>query len=169
MSDTGQKDKGYPKTDLDDRDFDIVLLYGGSGRFACITPLGATYEVYAIEVPKHLIFNRRLLLQNITLGFDPHTDAGADPDCPNTPGSRVPWYLSFSADGVLTEDEMAQGVEFNQAPPFDIEVQANSLPQPTDAGWDNKIYVHLYWGNASYVSYGLPTLQLVKHDYDIKI
>lgn len=187
MSETGRKDLAYPKSQVEAPKLYMFQLCGGSGAGGCATPLGATKYVYSIRVPKHVVFNRSLLLRNKEGAVDIYSDAGFDGICSHSAGTRQPWYLAFSADGNLTDAQIiAQGNVFNQAPPFDIEILANKLPQPVLAGgganplWQNRIYVHIYWGNATFVWPDSPfhsagqtmyddVLEVVKHNYDIKI
>lgn len=174
MSETGRKDLAYPKSKIDDKMAFWFVYCGGSGAGFCLLPLGTTQFVYPIRVPKFIVFNRSLLLNNNFV--DIGTDGGSDGFCPNSFGVRQPWYLAFSADGVMTDQEViAKGMMFNQPaePSYDIFVQAKDLPQPTDPDWQGRIYVHIVWASSSYMNrHGnlFPDVfKIVKHDTDEKI
>lgn len=172
MSEQGKSDIGYPNTQqLTSSDYIYVQPCGGLGGAICPGPLGAKYYVYPIRIPKFVVFNRRMFFRNPELfSIDPHTDGGFDGLCDNSLDTRVPWKISFSVDGVLTDDEMQAGAEFDQAPPFEIEVGHLKLPQPTDPSWENKIFVHIWHGDPLHVQFfGNVQLDLIKHDYDIKL
>lgn len=187
MSETKRKDLAYPKSQTETPAFYILRFCGGSGGGGCPVLLGTTEFVYPIRVPKHLVFNRSLLLHNPEfLGVEIFGNAGAVGLCnPASDGVRQDWWLAFSDDGVLTPAEiMANGILIagSTAPPYDIEVDAGKLPQPVLKGgganpdWESRIYVHIYWGNASYVTFSgylanrdERVLEVTKHNYDIKL
>lgn len=174
-SETGRLDLAYPKSKVDAKQAFWFIYCGGSGAGSCLNALGFTQYVYPIRVPKFVVFNRSLLLQN-NQAIDIGSNAGFDGICSNSYGTRKPWYLAFSATGVMTDAEVkAKGKMFNQSafPAYDIFVQAKDLPQPKDAAWQGRIYVHIVWDDASYVNDGgdfhPDMLTLVKHDMDEKI
>lgn len=179
-SESPRKDLAYPKSQVETPKLYLIRYCGGSGGGDCVVVLGATQFVYSIRVPKHLVFNKGLLLTNPDfLGIDIFTDAGVAGFCDHSAGSRVPWYLAFSDNGVLTNDQVKQrGLTLFAAPPFDIEVGAEKLPQPVLPGgganpnWANRIYVHIAWDSPTYVQ-ARPMqegmLKVVKHNYDIKL
>lgn len=189
MSQTGKKDRAYPRSNEDKSTngggltralgFRVLGFCGAVGGYVCPVVLGATQYVYSIPVSKFIVYNRSLLLQNSLFGVDIYTDGGADPFCPNTVNVRQDWWLGFSDDGVMTDLEVkGQGNQFNAELPYQIEILGNKLPQPIlldgspNPNWDNKIYVHVVWNSALYVQ---PTamfeniLKVAKHNYDIKI
>lgn len=175
MSETGRLDLAYPKSKVDAKNAFWFVYCGGSGAGSCLFPLGITQYVYPIRVPKFVVFNRSLLLQN-NQAVDIGSDGGFDGICANSYGTRKPWYLAFSATGVMTDAEVkAKGKVFNQSafPAYDIFVQAKDLPQPKDAAWQGRIYVHIVWDSSSYVNthgaFYPDILTLVKHDVDEKI
>lgn len=175
MSETGRADLAYPKSKVDAFQAYWYVYCGGSGAGSCLFPLGITQYVYPIRVPKFTVFNRSLLLRNQS-AVDIGTNGGSDGFCANSYGSRVPWYLAFSATGVMTDAEVkARGIMLNQSAddPYDILVQAKDLPQPSDPDWQGRIYVHMVWDSAGYVnkwgSFRDDMLTLVKHDMDEKI
>lgn len=174
MSQTGRKDLAYPKSKIDSDMMYWFVYCGGSGAGFCLNPLGITQYVYPIRVPKFVVFNRSLLLNNAYV--DIGTNAGSDGFCPNSYGTRIPFWLAFSADGVMTDEEVkAKGMMFEQAayPSYDIFVQAKDLPQPKDPDWQGRIYVHVVWGSPNAVNrHGdlYPDMfTVVKHDTDEKI
>lgn len=181
MSESGRKDLAFPRSEITDTPYQILKFCGGAGGGGCYVVLGATQFVYPIRVPKFLTFNRSLLLANKEfIAIDIFTDGGPDGFfCSNTPAVRVPWYLGFSDDGVLTDAQVKdQDIVINTAPPHEILVNWNKLPQPVLQGggvnpdWENRIYVHIVWDSPLYVMQfpmyeGI--LSVIKHDYDIKI
>jgi len=187
MSETTRADLAYPKSQVEAPKLYVFQLCGGSGAGGCAYPLGATSFVYPIRVPKNVVYNRSLLLRNKAGAIDIYTDGGTDGFCAHIAGTHVGWYIAFSDDGVLTDAEIiAQGNYFTAEAPFDIDIDGSKLPQPVLRGgganpaWQNRIYVHIYWGNATYVWADSPfhsggmtmydgVLEVVKHNYDIKL
>lgn len=182
---SGRKDSAYPKSQTETPRFLIFRFCGGSGGGACPDRLGTKEFVYPIRVPKHLVYNKSLLLNNPeSLGVEIYGNAGAVGLCdPASTGVLQPWYLAFSDDGILSETEILEkGIRIDAAPPFTIEVGASKLPQPVLQGgganpdWESRIYVHIYWGNPDLVTFSGKlfnrdegVLEIVKHNYDIKI
>lgn len=175
MSETRRLDLAYPKSKVDARMAFWFVYCGGSGAGSCLNQLGATQYVYPIRVPKFVVFNRSLLLQN-NQSVDIGSNAGFDGICANSYGVRQNFWLAFSATGVMTDAQVkAKGMVFNQTafPAYDILVQAKDLPQPKDVGWAGRIYVHIVWESPSYVNTSgdmhPDMFTLVKHDMDEKI
>lgn len=185
MSQSQRKDFAFPRSQVDIADFIIFRFCGGSGGGECPALLGTDRFVYPIKVPKHLVYNKSLLLNNPEfIGVEIYGNAGAVGLCnPASDGVLQPWWLAFSDDGNLTADEIKQrGIYIDDAPPFTIEVDGSKLPQPVLQGgganpdWQQRIYVHIYWGNPNYVTFSgylanqdERVLEVVKHNYDIKI
>lgn len=180
MSESGRKNLAYPRSQVETRRFFILRFCGGMGGGGCAVPLNASQFVYPIRVSKHIVYNRSLLLENPENGgVNIYTNAGSNGFCNETFGARRSWWLAFSDNGVLTPDEIMQrGIEIATESPHLIEVQANKLPQPVlpnggaNPNWQNRIYVHIYWGNSSYVADAVmrdDILNVVKHNYDIKL
>lgn len=180
MSETGRKDLAKPKSEQDTILFDIIQYCGGGGGGGCAETMDATQFVYPIRVPKFLVFNRSLLLENPEFnGVQIYTDAGAVMFCDHSLGTLQDWWLGFSDDGVLTDQEVKdQNIVITGTPPQLIDVSWNKLPQPVLLGggvnpdWENRIYVHIVWGSPDFVTdspmrEGI--LNVVKHDYDEKI
>lgn len=178
----GQSDiqkQGYPKSTLK-RDWEIYLFCsGGRGGGACATVTGTTSIKFSVDVNPFDVYNQSLLIQNpesTPVRF--YTDAGSDGfGCSHTFGNEVSWYLGFSDDGNLTDGQIiAQNNIFSGAPPYNIEILANKLPQPTAANWQNKIWLHIYWGNPAYVTgMDMPSisnnkqyLKILKHNFEVK-
>lgn len=175
MSESGRADVGYPKSKVDNGTAYWLLLCGGFGAVQCLFPLGFTQYVYPIRVPKFTVFNRSLLLMNDG-AVDIGEDGGSTMFCAYSFGTRKPFYLAFSADGVMTDDEVkAKGKMINQPaiPAYNIFIQSKDLPQPSDPDWDGRIYVHIVWDSPNYLNDGgifRPDMFIVvKHDMDEKI
>jgi len=178
MSNVGRKDRAYPRTTKKE----IAPIYvfaeqacadgkGGGGAYVYVTGVMA---IVKYDVSKFDVFNRKMIVRNNN--FDVFRDGGDDPTIPEPEyrlaGDRVDWWLAFSATPNLTAEEIVlQNNRITTPAPFDLEVDYKKLPQPTDAGWDNKIYMYMYWGDANLVinSRSEADLEVVKHDYDEKI
>lgn len=174
----GQNDverRGYPRSNLK-RDFDLLLFCGGAGGGACPMIQTATGCKFAIDVNPFITHNRYLELHNT--GFVHFfTDAGPDGSCSSSYGTPITWYLAFSVDGNLTAAEIiAQDNPIESDLLFSeaiYQIEGNKLPQPTNAAWANKIWIHIYWGSTAYVSGELfvdnvQYLKTVKHDFDVR-
>jgi hypothetical protein len=176
MSNIGRKDRAYPRTTKKE----IAPIYvfaeqvcadgkGGGGNYV---PIGSVMEIVKYDVSKFNVFNRKLILRNNN--FDVYKNLGE-----TSPGSgeyiagdRVDWWLAFSATPNLTAEEIVlQNSRITTPAPFDLDVDYKKLPQPTDAGWDNKIYMYMYWGDTTLVinTRSEADLEVIKHDYDEKI
>lgn len=183
MSETRRADLAYPKSQTDDQGmFYLFQRCGGSGAGECGVVLGTTQFVYPIRVSKFVTFNRSLLLQNpYAFGnVEIYNDLGAGGLCDHNMGTLQPWYLAFSDNGVLTDQEVIdRGIYISDPePPFDIEVDWSKLPQPVLTGggvnpnWQNRIYVHIMWGNPGFLTRQSDPLEegalkVVKHNQDI--
>jgi len=175
----GAKDyekRGYPKS-LQKKDWTIYKYCGGGGGGDCVQVQNKTQIRFAIDVNPFLVFNRSLLLRNPEFfGIVLYQDGGPAFFCDHSAvGGPQDWYLGFSASGTMTDaDVIAQDLlQDNLTPPFDIEVSANKLPQPTDPLWQDKIFVHIVWTNPLFVSDQLYVddvqyLRVVKHNYDVR-
>ena len=180
MSGTTKKDVGYPKSEEEAIKYLILRFCGGAGGGGCVTLLGATQFVYPIRVSKLLTYNKSLTLDNLEFtGVDIFTDGGSVPFCDHSPDVRQPFWLGFSDDGILTDGEVKkQDIQITGAPPHQIFIQGNKLPQPVLRGgginpnWENRIYVHIVWNSSSFVSVfplSESSLGVVKHNQDLKI
>ena len=185
MSTSGRQNAGRPdamvegnKSPAGSYEADPLALFftycGGSGGGACILPMGVSSVVYDLMLPKRVVYNRRMVFLNREFyGVRIYSNGGPSGPCPNSLGVEQPFYMALSKDGLMTEAEvMAKGVVLSGPLPYEIELKANRIPQPTDPGYLARVFVHLVWGNPGYISStGITpnrnSLQLVKHDYDI--
>lgn len=171
------KSQGYPKS-LQKKDWSIYKYCGGAGGGDCPVTQNNTQIVFSIDTNPFLVRNRSLLLRNPEFfGIVLYEDLGPDGFCSTSYDVDNPqdWYIGFSADGVMSDAEVIalNLLQDNLTPPFDIEVAERYLPQPTDAAWDDKIYVHIVWTDPSFVSDQLYVdniqyLRVVKHNYDVR-
>lgn len=183
MSETRRADLAYPKSQTDDQGmFYYLQRCGGMGAGECGVIIGSTQFVYPIRVSKFVTFNRSLLLQNPTLGgVEIFNNLGSGGVCANNLGTWQPWYLAFSDNGILTDDQVRErGILISAPmPPFDVEVDWSKLPQPVLEGggvnpnWENRIYVHIVWASAGYLFRQSNPLRegvlyVVKHNQDIR-
>lgn len=174
MSESGRKDLGYPQSEITHRRFILERWCNSYGAGGCPSVLGVTQFVYYIRVSKYLTFNRSLLLNNPEeKGIAIYSDAGASGGCAHSNNILQPWWLGFSTTGSLTDAQVkAQDIEITDPAPLDIDVAWSKLPQPTDAGWNNKIYVHIVWDSASYIQLAPMydgILKVVKHNRDLEV
>lgn len=170
---------GYGKS-LQKKDWTLYRYCGGGGAGGCPYIQNKTQVKFAIEVNPYLVKNRSITFRNPEFfGIVLYRDLGPDGfGCTSSYDVNSPqdWYLGLSADGVMTDAEViAQNLlQDNLAPPFDIEVTSrNVLPQPTDAGWDGKIWCHIVWRDSTFVSDQLYVdnvqyLRVVQHNYEVK-
>lgn len=166
--------QGYPKS-LQKKDWLYFRYCGGKGGGGCFYVQTLTQVRFAIEVNPFLVRNRSLTLNNpagVIEFYGKGTDLGSG--CFTSSGSPLNWYLAFSTDGVLTNAEcVAQNNLQTGAAGYDIEIPESKLPQPSDAGWDGKIYVHICWIVAGIVSDAVLAndqqyLRVVQHNYDVR-
>lgn len=169
--------KGYPKS-LQKKDWSIYVYCGGSGGGGCAAVQNKTQVRYGIELNPFIVSNDSILLRNPEfLGIVLYPDAGPNGFCSSTYtlGTEQGWWLGFSNTGVLTDAQVrSQGLfQTAGAPPFDIEVSRNKLPQPTDSDWTGILYVHIVWLNPLFVSDqvyvdDVQYLRVVKHNYQVR-
>ena len=175
MSDNGQQNRAYPRSEHKEVGAWLIgaACAGGKGGGATCYPIGYSMKVIEYKVSRFDVYNRKLVLFNKL--FDVFFDGGADPGFPpdgRLPGARADWWLGFGTTDTLTADQVvAQKIKITATHPCEIEIDAADLPQPTDAGWANKIFIYMYWGNPAYVigTWQTVNLEVIKHDYDIKI
>lgn len=172
MSNTGQKDRAYPRSE-EAKGYFLVTGCGGSGGAGCYQQIGAVRAVGGFRIPKFVVHIRRIFILNAFNGLHPFTDGGDDGMGCRIAVDPIRWYMAFSADGILTDKEIiAQDISFyNEGYPVEIEVDGKRLPQPIDDNWEGKIYVHLYWGDDTAVNLSGSniTLTMAKQDFDVKI
>lgn len=151
----------------------ITFQYcGGSGGGGCLLPLGVTSTKITFRVPRFIVFNRRILFENREFfGVRIYTDGGASGGCPNSLGVEQPFYVALSSDGNLTDAQViAKNKQFSGALPYTMEFLSKDIPQPKEAGWGGYLFLHIVWGNATYMTEGGTiserSIALIKHDYD---
>lgn len=178
MGTSDTKKQGYPKSQQK-KDFTVYLFCGGSGGGGCAQVQNNTQVRFGIELNPYITSNDSITFRNPEFfGVVLYPNAGPDGfGCTDTYdlGTEVDWYLGFSNDGVLTDAEViAQGlVQDAGAPPFDIEVSRNKLPQPTDSDWSGILYVHMVWLDPLYVSDQIYAddvqyLRVTQHNYQVR-
>lgn len=167
--------KGTPNTD--NLDTVRLLLYcGGSGGGGCVDPLGVEGVMLAYRVPKFITYNRKIIFENKEfLGIQIFTDAGPAGFCSHSVGAEASWWIGLTSDsGADIETVAKRGYQLSGDPPFDIEFPADLCPQPTEAAWENVVYVAVWWGDAGYIAGNVPgaiieeSLDLKKHDKDTR-
>ncbi len=174
MGSQDQLSQGYPKS-LQKKDWLIFRYCGGKGGGGCYWLQTLTQVRFAIEVNPFLTRNRSLTLNNpagVIEFYNPGVDTGGG--CYTSSGSPLRWYLAFSTTGVLTDAQcVAQGNLQGGAAGYDIDIAGSKLPQPTDAGWNSKIYIHICWLTTNIVSDAVLAnnqqyLRVVQHNYDVR-
>lgn len=168
---------GYPKSQQK-KDFTVYLYCGGSGGGDCAQIQNKTQVRFGIELNPYIVSNDSITFRNPDFfGVVLYTDNGPSGFCDHSYslGNEQDWYLGFSNDGVLTDAEViAQGlIQTAGAPPFDIEVSRNKLPQPTDSDWSGILYVHIAWLNPLFVSDQIyiddvQYLRVSQHNYQVR-
>jgi hypothetical protein len=169
--------QGYPKS-LQKKDWEIYLYCGGAGGGGCAVVQNNTQVRFGIEMNPYITRQDSILLRNPEFfGIVLYPDAGVSGFCDHSYvlGTEVDWYLGFSNDGVLTDQEVRDQnlLQTAGAPPFDIEVSGNKLPQPTDSDWSGIMYVHIHWTDSLYVSDqeyvdDIQYLRVVQHNYQVR-
>lgn len=165
---------GYPRSNTK-RDWTVIPYCGGSGAGTCGILQTATSVKYPIDINPFCVYNRKLVL-NSSGEFAIYIDGGPDGSGCEILGAEVQTYLGLSVDGVLTDAQiMAQNIPLPKAStaPYDLAILASKLPQPTNASWANKIWIHLYWGSTAYIgaevfANNIQYLRVVKHDFDVR-
>lgn len=183
MSESGLQFKGRPNTDS--KDTVRVLLYcGGGGGGGCPDVLGAQGVILPFRVPKYITYNRKIVFNNNEFfGFRIYTNAGSDGLCPNSLGTEKNFWMGLSSDSAADMETTAKaGLQLSGATPYEIEFPADLCPQPTDAAWENIVYVYVWWGDSNYmnetgfsaaamletIGSDNSALTLIKHDKDTK-
>ena len=183
MSQSGLQFKERPNTDSKDT-VRLLLYCGGGGGGGCPSTLGATGMVLPFRVPKYITYNRKIVFNNNEFfGIRIFDNAGSDGFCPDSLGQEVSFWMGLSSDDSADIETTAKaGIQLSGALPYEIEFPANLCPQPTEATWENIVYVYIWWGNtlllnesgqtaaAIVASNGSTTapLTLIKHDKDSK-
>lgn len=167
--------KGTPNTD--NLDTVRLLLYcGGGGGGGCVEPIGAQGIMLAYRVPKFITYNRKIIFENKEfLGVRIFTDGGPAGFCDHSTGTEIEFWMGLTSDANADIETAAKaGYQLSGAPPYDIEFPAEKCPQPTEAAWENIVYVALWWGDSGYMvdnTTGAITEQafdLKKHDKDTR-
>lgn len=168
--------KGTPNTDNEDT-VRLLLYCGGGGGGGCVEPLGTEGVMLAYRVPKYITYNRKIIFENKEfLGIRIYNDGGPAGFCDHSIGSvEKTFWIGLTSDSTADIETVAKrGYELSGALPYDIEFPAEKCPQPTDAAWENIVYVAVWWGDASLMVDNVPSaiipesLDLKKHDKDTK-
>ena len=171
MSDGGRVDRGRPDA-MVEAGFIYLRYCGGSGAGSCLTPLGVTKTAFLIRMPKFIVHHRRIIFENKEFeGIRIYTNSPVGL-CPNNLGTEKNWYMALSNSDTMSDaDIMSRGILLNGALPYQIEFREDKIPQPVDGGYSGVIYVHVLWGDTSYLNEGGTiddtSIKIVKHDYDI--
>lgn len=181
MSQSAKAFTGRPNTDSKDT-VRLLLYCGGGGGGGCPDPLGATGIVLPFKVPKYITYNRKIVFNNNEFfGFRIYSDAGSDGFCSHSLGTEQNFWMGLSSDDSLDIETVAKaGLELSGALPYEIEFPADLCPQPTDAAWENIVYVYVWWGNSDFmnesgftaasiataIGQSTSPLTLIKHDKD---
>lgn len=174
MSDGGRVSRGRPDA-MVEAGFIFLRYCGGLGGGGCITPLGLTKTAFLIRMPKFIVHHRRIIFENLEFqGIRIYSDGGASGGCPNSLGVEKNWYMALSNSDTMSDaDIMSRGILLNGALPYQIEFKEDKIPQPVDGGYSGVIYVHVLWGNTTYINEGgtidAGSIKIVKHDYDITL
>lgn len=153
----------------------VFFYCGGKGAGSCITPTTTTSQAIFIQLPSAIVYNKEITLQNIGIRF--FNDAGPDGfGCLHSQGvTETPFYIALSSNGALTDAQVkAQGVQVSGAIPNEIKFQGIKMPQPTQATWQNGLWVQIVWGTIGLINVtGAPLtpsmIKIVKHNYDIRL
>lgn len=144
---------------INKRDYDLKFYCGGMGGGTCYVQTGVDRYTWYVENDPEAVLNRYLALEDLGQ-FELFEDGGQtpttgdDPACRNA-GSAVPLYVGVSADGLISgADIIAQGVITGFGIPALIEFDEKWLPQPTDANYEGRTYVTVYWGDTTDVMIG---------------
>lgn len=177
MGTTDSSKQGYPKS-LQKKDWALYRYCGGGGGGGCPPVQGKTQVRFGIELNPYITRQDSILLRNPEfLGIVLYPNSGPDGFCDTSYvlGTEVDWWLGFSNDGVLTDQEVRDQnlLQTTGAPPFDIEVTGNKLPQPTESDWSGIMYVHIHWESQYYVSDqvyedDIQYLRVVQHNYQVR-
>ena len=170
--------QGYPKS-LQKRDWAYYRYCGGTGGGDCAQVQSDTQVRFGIEMNPYITRQDSIVLRNPEfLGIVLYPNAGPDGFFCSTSyvlGTERSWWLGFSNDGVLTDQEVRDQnlLQSAGAPPFDIEVAGNKLPQPSDSDWSGIMYVHIHWADPLYVSDqqyvdDIQYLRVVQHNYQVR-
>ncbi len=174
MSDTGQLKRGRPDA-MVEAGYLFFRYCGGMGGGGCVSQLGITKTSFLIRIPKFIVHHRRIIFENKEFeGIRIYTDGGASGGCPSSIGTEVSWYMALSNSDVMSDaDIMSRGIQLSGALPYQIEFREEKIPQPVDGGYSGVIYVHVLWGNTTYINEGgtidTESVKIIKHDYDITL
>lgn len=166
---------GFPSNQIKGADWRYYAGCGGGGAGGCPLPASFSYMYWAIKVNPFSMHNSKLVLHND--GFAPYTDAGPDPftGCPHTDG------LQRGFDVILLRQSPASGLSRSLATaivsvpaditfPYELEFEAEHLPQPDHPDYDRRIWVALDFGATGYLTRGLPqnaeAMQTVKLNWE---
>lgn len=161
-----------------DQNIRIFRYCGGAGGGACVTPAGTQFVIWPFRVPKFITHISKVIFNNPELtGLQFFTDGGADAFCAHTLAVEQDFYMGLAATALEDPEPTARaGTVLNGLPPYDIEFPVDKCPQPTDTGWENIIYVYVWWGNSAFIDAGSafhdltePSIELVKVDNEMKI
>lgn len=183
MSDAGLIKRGRPDA-LVEASHLLFRYCGGLGGGGCLEPVTGQFTTFLIEVPKFIVYNRRITFLNKEVsGIRFFNDAGPDGlGCDHSlGGTEFPFWVAFSdagSGGSITAEQIERrGIQLSGELPYTFDVPAEYLPQPVLPGgganpdWTAVIYVHILWKVPGLINaggdIGPHSFKIVKHDYDV--
>lgn len=145
MGATDVKITGYPKNQIRGSDFTYSPGCGGAGGGSCVSPASFRYIWWYIYPTSFIVKNRKLVLQN--LDFKSYLDAGSDGFCAHSNGASQDFDVLLvhqpPSGDVQDETYVKTRVTIpgSQVLPYNIQFEADSIPQPTDSLWSGVFYV----------------------------
>ena len=137
--------QGFPSNHIKGSDWYLITACGGKGGGGtCPNPYSGDYFWWAIKVSPYSVYNRHLVLQN--LSFQLWNDGGAASGCGHSYGALSGYTLYFSytkpTSKIPANATFSMNIPATDVPPKIYRFDSGSiLPQPNNANYDGNIYV----------------------------
>lgn len=167
-----RKSLGFPSNQIKGSDWLYFAGCGGMGAGSCYDPAAFSYIYWPIKVNPFSVHNSKLVLHND--GFVPHLDIPLG-ICTHNDGAAVAYDILLLYEEPVTSLDRSKAtgvisVPPSVTPPFDIEFDAENIPQPDNPAYTRRIWVVADLKQTGLMVNGLPQvselLQTVKLNWE---
>lgn len=148
---------GFPSNQTKGSDWDYFAGCGGSGAGACVLPAGFSYIYWGIKVNPFSMHNSKLVLFNDF--FKPYTDSPSG-FCDHNDGSPRGFDVLLLHEAPISGLDRSKATGIISIPdsialPYELEFDAEHLPQPDHPDYERRIWVALDLGTTGLMVNGI--------------
>ena len=167
----GRRNLGFPTNQIKGSDWTYYPGCGGLGATLCFEPASYSYIYWSIKVNPFSVHNSELVLHND--GFAPHTDSPVGV-CLHNDGAQRGFDILLLHESPVGGLDRSLATGIITVPdditfPYELEFEAEHIPQPDHPDYERRIWVALDLGTTGLMT-GLPqnseVMQTVKLNWE---